>query len=291
MTFKTDAGWTPSTYRTAHGAWRANAPANDSGILPRKAQSSARPRHAALADQCRSLLAWRAAFGGSDWTVVAENDNDPLGEVPPLLDSEYEIRPRVSEIMAALKDVQFDRRQHAKLDGGGDLHLVPVGGDMERGPVHGSKDMPHCVTRLGSLHFSNGGRTEWAPVRTETGIEMQAIRIPRGGLVSHGNRKARDRFTRRKGAANDNTPPTVGQSAGASSGAMVFDDPVADASEAERLRQVVRPETAAVLDRALVAGNMRDIGEHLGFRGKTAERKGKEALISACAELDAVLAA
>lgn len=46
-----------------------------------------------------------------------------------------------------------------------------------------------------------------------------------------------------------------------------------------------------VLDAALSAQNMADIGNVIGFQGKVAERKGKQALQAACARLAAVLEA
>lgn len=46
-----------------------------------------------------------------------------------------------------------------------------------------------------------------------------------------------------------------------------------------------------LLDFALRAANFQEIGERLGYSGKHAARKGKEALIDAWEELEAVLGA
>ncbi|MBP0439544.1 hypothetical protein [Tianweitania sediminis] len=213
-----------------------------------------------------------------------------------LLDSEHEVRPRVSEMVVAIKDVQFQARRHARLGGGGDEYLTPVGGDLERGSVYGQgkrgSKMPNCVTRMGALRLSNGQQCEKGYQKTALGYVYGDIRIPLGGIVDCKGRKARDRFGKPKGAvANDNTPPTVGSNPSACRGAFPFDDPVAIASEAVDVRSSVTPETAAILDLALHAANLRQVGEHLGFLGKTAERRGKAALLAACAELDEVLAA
>jgi hypothetical protein len=279
----------------ARRAWLAALP--DKGAAPsRKAAPTARPRHADLSRKVRSLLTWRAASRAFDWTSIAvANDNEPDERDEPvllLLDSTHEVRPRLSEIYRAIKDVEFKERHHAKLGGGGALHVVPKEGDeVERGPVLSQRRKPECVVRLGSLRLSNGKQAEWVPVRTEVGIQYDWVRIPLGGIVDCKGRKPRDRFGASKGSASDDvTAATVGSS-GASSGAMAWDDPVAEAQEAARVRGLVPRETANILDLALRAANFRDIGEALGHRGKHAERKGKAALLAACEQLDAALAA
>ncbi len=299
MPFITDASWTPARYRRALSAWSINAPTRDSEVGPRKVRKTEKPRHDDLARKLRALLVWRSLFAGSDWTVVAANDNRDERE-PELIDSEFNIRPRLGEIFRALVDVEFTERRHARLGGGGEIDVVATGGDIERGEVWpGSvrrrlKAPPPTIVRLGRLEFSNGGKEEPALVLVAGKPAPGAVRIELGGLTRFavGTRgKARDGFGKPKGA-NDNTPPaTVGGSQAASRGAMNFRDPVADAQEAERVRRAVAPGTARLLDLALRAANFREIGEQLGHSGKHAERKGKAALIEACGELDGVLAA
>lgn len=275
----------------ARRAWLTSISANDNPP-PRKAAPTSSPRHGELSVQLRSLLTWRAASQESDWTSVAVNDNDPDdgGEtVPLLLDSTYEVRPRLSEISAAIKDVEFAERRHN--DGGRSLHVVPVGGDIERGTVRSQRGKPPCVVRLGALRFSNGEQAEWAPVRTEAGIQYDWVRIPLGGIIDCKGRKARDKFGAAKGPRQTGSPATVGSNACASSGAIAWTDPLADMQDAASIRASVRPETATILDLALRAANFREIGEHLGHRGKHAERRGRDALLAACKELDAALAA
>ncbi|RWE46905.1 MAG: hypothetical protein EOS79_11045 [Mesorhizobium sp.] len=274
-------------------AWLASIAANDNP-LPRKAAPTSNPRHGKHAAQLRSLLTWRAASQEADWTSVAVNDNDldDGGEtVPLLLDSTYEIRPRLSEITAAIKDVKLVERRHARLGGGGDPHVVAVGGDVERGPVLSQTKKPQCVIRLGALRLSNGSQAEWAPVRTEAGIQYDWVRIPLGGIVDCKGRKARDKFGAAKGPKQPGFSVSVGSSGRASSGAVAWNDPLAEAQDAACIRASVKAETATILDLALRAANFREIGEHLGHRGRHAERRGREALIAACGELDAALAA
>ncbi len=295
MPFITDESWTPSTYRLALARWQQNAPPLDSKVLPRKAAAQAKPRHAALADRLRVLLTWRSITSGSDWTAANDNRSEATSE---LIDSKCEIRPRVQDMIVAIRNVTFAEQQHAKLGGGGEVNVIPTGGDIAREAIWPAalrrKQNPAlCITRLGSLEFSNGGKTEPALVRDAVGkIVRGSIRIPLGGLTRFGNFKPRDRFKGAKGADNDNLPPAnVGVGGIASHGAFEFVDPVADAQEARRVRTAVTPATAQILDFALVASSFSEIGERLGFQGKTAERQGKTHLLKACEELENALAA
>lgn len=295
LPFITDAAWTPSTYRRAHAAWAANTTSKETDNQPRKA-STKKPKHDALSKQLRNLLTWRAMARGSDWTSVAVNDNfdEDQKPAPTNVDSIHEVRPRVTEIMAELVDVELEERRQAKLGGGGDVVMVPVGGDMERGSTkrQGRKPKPDCIVRLGRLQFSNGATEEPALIRDELGrVVPGAVRIPLGGLVRIGPHRPRDIFRKPKGAANDNVALTAGGSLAASAGAFDFVDPIADMQEAEYVRKAVGRETADILDHALVAANFAEIGERLGFQGKTAERRGKAAVLKACKVLDEKLAA
>lgn len=56
-----------------------------------------------------------------------------------------------------------------------------------------------------------------------------------------------------------------------------------------RLIAILDPQTVAVLDHSIDAPTFASIGEHLGKSGDYAKRAGRNALIKACAELDAAL--
>lgn len=293
MTFVTDASWTPARHRLALAAIAAN---DNHEPPPRKARTSS-PKHAALAQQMKSLLRWRAIRGGSDWTDVADNDDASSGKVS--WDAELEMRPRLSEVARELEGVEFVVRRHARLGGGGGDHVVTAGGDIDRGPNlaplrrderlagKSAKQRPHAIVRIGAMRFSNGRQTERGPIRNAVGeIVIGDIPIPLGGLVDFKGRKPRDRFGAPKGSAGD-VPAERNPSV--SAGAIAFEDPVAEAQEAEVILAAVKPATATLLDLALRAANFKEVGAHLGYRGKAAERRGKTALIEACAELDAVL--
>ena len=300
LPFQTDHTWTPSTYRLAHHLWDINNPKKDSELKPRKAAVTKRPKHDHLSRKLRSLITWRAMTAGSDWTLMAGNDNDEdqNGRKKKLnADCLIEVRPLISEIMAAINvaDVQIIERRAAKLGGGGEVIRLIDGNDIERGKVYRQgKSKPDCITSIGRLQFSNGGNIERAMVLDVTGKpRMGEVRIPLGGLMKIGPNRVRDYFRHPKGApvaANDNNI-TVGASLTATEHAVDFADPVADAQERERVRKAVGRETARVLDHALVAANFAEIGERLGCGGKTAERRGKAALIAACEVLEKELAA
>ncbi|MBY4589413.1 hypothetical protein [Rhizobium redzepovicii] len=298
MPFVTDDTWSPARYRIALAAWQRNAARNESEILPRSASTTKVPRHGDLARKLGSLLTWRSLSAGADWTSIAANDNSAPGE-PDLIDSDYTIRPRLGEIFRSIKDVEFTERRHAKLGGGGETNVVAISGDIERAKIWPStlrprRVAPAVIVRLGKLEFSNGGCEEPALILSARGIEPGAVRIPLGGLkrFSKGARGcAGDSFGKPKGANDNHKPPTVGCSQSANNGAMDFSDPVVDMQEARRVRKAVAPGTAMLLDFAIRASNFREIGERIGYSGKHAERKGKAALIEACEELDAILAA
>lgn len=298
MPFITDETWQPATYRLALRAWSMNAPANDGALKKRKAKAPNKPKHADLSRKLRSLMAWRSMAAGSDWTLMPDNDNDETGRKRQMnADCITEIRPLPSEIMRAVRDadVEITERREAKLGGGGDIVRVVSGPDVQRGQtLRQGKNKPDCITSIGRLQFSNGGNTERALILDETGKpKMGDVRIPLGGLIKVGPHRLRDTFRRPKGAppaANDNRE-TVRPSLTATEHAIDFVDPLSDAQERDRVRKAVGAQQAAILDHALVAANFTEIGERLGYEGKTAERHGQRALIAACAILEKELAA
>jgi len=299
MPFVTDETWSPARYRVALAAWQRNAPKNDSTLQPRQAVKPVAPRHSNLSEKLRSLLVWRSLSAGADWTSIAANDNNAPENGPDLIDSDFTIRPRLGEIFRGIKDVEFIERRHAKLGGGGDVNVVPKGGNIDHadiwpGSVRPRRKTPPAIVRLGRLEFSNGGHEEPALVLIAGKAEYGAVRIPLGGLIRFGNgrrARAQDGFGLPKGANDNDKPVTVGVSQSGNSGAVDFWDAVADAQEVRRVRRAVAPGTAMLLDFAIRASNFREIGERIGYSGKHAERKGKAALIEACEELEAVLAA
>lgn len=231
----------PEEHRLAVDAWRAHAPANDSDIIQYPRQSN--PRHSALCADLGALLKWRQLSRPkreplqTNWKIVPANDNKPekddydgwLPEPEPvLLECIHEIRPRESELMAAVKRVNFQERNG---------QLEPIAGDFER--------RAGLITRLGDLEFgtlateahgattkpgNNRTITKWRghrPVDRFTAakgpdLDEDAERAHRERLAEwlgcepgwhmvatpDSRRKAKERAARVRGKPNPPTPPT-----------------------------------------------------------------------------------
>lgn len=257
----------------------------------RKARSK-KPRLRKLAGPLRALLTWRVIASPQDFTDIPTIEGLDEGERPNL-DCLTEVRPSENEIMTKLKGVVFRDVPEARLNGPRGTIRIAVGGDIERAKPEGQDgDKPPVVTRMGGVRFSNGAAETRCMVNKCGVIGMGRARIPLGGIIRAGNFEPRDRFRRPKGAppaANDNA--TVRQSRTASPAAFSFEDPIAEREHLQWVRKAVGAEAARVLDLALVVANLEEIGMHLGFEGKTAERRGKRALLDACKILEEKLAA
>lgn len=176
----------PTEHREAVSAWRAKAPANDSDILQYPRQAT--PRHSALSVDLGALLHWRQLSRPAreplqtNWRIVPANDNRPEEydydgwkpePEPVLLECIHEIRPRESELKAAVKSVEFQERNR---------QLEPVAGDIERRDGQ--------ITRLGNLEFGTL-QTEAHGSTTKPGNNRQITKW-------RGHRPV-DRFTAAKG--------------------------------------------------------------------------------------------
>ena len=270
-------------------AWLETLPKT---IATRKAKTK-KPKLAHLSRQLRALLTWRVISAPQDFTSVPTVEGLEEGERANM-DCLTEVRPLPSEIMAAIgTKVIFRDVPEARYGGGGGTIRIAVGGDVERhGPEEQDGKKPKVVTRMGNIRLSNGASQERCLVLKGGVVGTGRARIPMGGIVRVGRFEPRDTFRRPKGAppaANDNA--SVRPSQTASPAAFNFADPVAEREHLEWVREAVGEETACILDHALVAANLAEIGERLGFNGKTAERQGKLSLIAACAVLEEKLAA
>ncbi|TIP03857.1 MAG: hypothetical protein E5X72_14215 [Mesorhizobium sp.] len=301
MPFVTDETWTPSAYRKAYGLWAANAPKTDAPIIPRDAHTAS-PRHGKLSGKLRGLLTWKAVTNpepplATSWMrydLPADNDNefDGAEPVPPLLDSETEIRPSISELRR-----EWENSKHTGVEY---RNGVAIGGDVSHAVVSGpayavpeGERAPHrkyrIVTRIRRLEFGNGQQEENCIVLRNDKPAKGRVRVPEGALVRFRGRRPVDNFRGPKGSLPE-TDYTVGIG-GHNRGSIRCPDPVVDHEWATTLRQEVGEETAELLDLAIVAANFREVGEALGKSGKTAERAGKAAVLAACGRLDEVLAA
>ena len=166
---------------------------------------------------------------------------------------------------------------------------IPVGGDMElysHPNPYSEKAVPVApISRLGSLRFSNGETFEIALVRGEDGtIGKGGIRQPRGALTHCDGFTVRDRATAWRGSKNERVDPrSVPEPVG-------LDERIDAKRLAARLRNSLEADDVLVLDTALDARSFREIGELVGYRGKTAERRGKVMLRDAAVRLQVALA-
>lgn len=151
-------------------------------------------RHGSIADQLQALLAYRnrpdgveegcsqtnelPSQIGTNWKIVADNDNAVSDAEGTRLERLLEITPSIQQIARSLAGVEFDDRGN------------PIGGDIER-------DGEGRITRLGHLHFSDGGQTEKAFKLTVDGKVVQYDRrLPVGAMVG-----AQERLTMPAGGA------------------------------------------------------------------------------------------
>lgn len=280
---------------------------NDNEPSVREAHSSS-PRHRQWQEAFAPLLQWRrlrelAETGGtaSTW-MAAPGDMDAPSRAEPEKPGEW------SEeflIAAASRGVRW------RQVGG---RLVPADGSLEYGPTgrlircgamvladeldaanddaaddvegdeaedDGVADLVEIMGR--ALHPSesiNRGRRHGNRVRAGSIVGvLHRTRIDRAGrddvLVLTEPRNADGRYRPRTSKA---PPPQCHASP----------DDVIDAKRAlDWAMQTISPQALLVLDLALRAENLMQIGELLGKSGKNAERAGKQALIDACVELQA----
>lgn len=180
---------TTAQHRAAVAAWGALAPANDCDILIPTRSST--PRHAALSETLSALLTWRAVSRPapeplqSNWRIVPVNDNVPEGcnedveEIEPepvLVDCVHEIRPRVPELLRAVRGVTFAPARESSTD------RLPVAGDIEK--------RDGTIVRLGDVRFGT--------LPTE---EFGSSTLPGNNrhIIAYRGRRPIDRFTSAKG--------------------------------------------------------------------------------------------
>lgn len=204
LVFRTDASWTPSTYRAAHRAWSANAPENDGEIMP-KARGSRRKLTTAEAQRFSPL---RTFLNGapvetlsSNWSIVPDNDN--RSDSDDNFDDEYkaeanwrpershEIIPSLPLLETNITGVEVRYRKEPSMLSGGRLDAmrahrneegIPIGGDFERN-AHGQ------IVRIGGLQFAGADEyginpTEWTECLGEGGVVvMKRLRMRTGAMM------------------------------------------------------------------------------------------------------------
>lgn len=216
---------------------------------------------------------------------VADNDNDP--DAADLdVELRHEIRPTISELMAAAGP---PTRVAFVVDAGGARYPQKFWQPIQ------SKQGP----RLGDLVFRDGKLVSWG--ETARGKVLKPVerqRMPKGSAP--GARSEAD-IRRELLPANDNTPIAKGAywfgGRKGKKGTVTKPD-IGDHAAMEELarnqkREYVRiklGEKVWVLDAAITDATAREIGELMGFSGKTAERRGITAINDAIAEFEKIVA-
>jgi hypothetical protein len=328
--FGNDEDNMPATYERAPHVHRfigyliaKTLPPNDSDIAP--VRHVQQPRHRKLATELRPLLDWRRLSNpnGGTWAEPA-NDNVELTHegYQPGVECELEMRPSPEELERAWKEggVEAALRLRKK-----DSFGTPKGPDERERADRINKAAKQRKLSIDALKFilkyivgepiepAQLPDEHWRHIPTkhvENAEKIKARELLRefgvGREVPFEEARTRAwRYT----VANDNTPAFPWRPSdprkifhcgkiranpmAAPSGE--FHDGVSYA-EAERhefahLRGKLSKKSVKTLDAAPMAENFRDIGEALGFNGeKHAQRKGKQLLLDACAELKTALA-
>jgi len=199
--------------------------------------------------------------------LIAANDNDDVKDAELSVEFTHEIRPTPDELLAAADD---------------DLVIaLPQPGPWAM-RVMDTRPALFCGDDLtiGRLVFRAGRLVEWG--RTKRDVPLRPVerqRLPRGGKVT----PAAEDAVRFLLPANENTPIAKGawfvggrtRPKGNTSRADIGDHAaeveLSRAADAGRMRDVLGDD-AAIIDMAITDATAREIGETLGFTGKTAER-------------------
>lgn len=208
---------TPAEHRATVDKWRKSAPANDSDIFGKKSKTEA-PRHRGLGAMS-GLLAFRnrsagvAEAGGvklkgfsslgTNWSIVPANDNVPpddgFGN-----EREVQYEPSIQLIMESVAKIEARERPEPSMleaKGNREIHAIPTGGSVEYGSYANENVKKHkCITRIGSLRFSDGTQKEKGQKLVFGEAVDAEIRMPVGAMLGCKEKSARD-----KGAEVDET--------------------------------------------------------------------------------------
>jgi hypothetical protein len=319
---------TPAAHREIVAEIMGDMAANDSAIIPRPPRSSATPRHRRHADELRPLLEWRRLADPvpefpTSWCAPA-NNNDPA-DTAGNVEAEWEIRPTIGELTRAHKKYGPGalRLRDGKLEIKGGKYWVAA--KDEPGTPYGvsweeREDRATAIAALKYLlgyisgepiepaeprdqHFSPRGVGH---VETPAQAALRSLLADAGVGASTPFDEARRRWDLSP-VANDNRRPVFPREPADPrelfQGFKVRANPsrrderisnifewVSHEQERAHLRGKLLPDTVKALDAAIEAENFEDVGRAFGHDGKTAERKGKQIVLAACAELAAVLA-
>lgn len=304
---------------------RFRAADNDNDPAPRRAHSDS-PRHRAWQDEFQALLLWRrlrdvcdADARGSTWMVAAGDPNAPTNAEasPPkdfseetlILAASYGVRWKQVGGRLVPADGQLEYDAHGRLVRCGALMIagetgraanddalstpqpadddeVEIIGGIRRptereDEVDDPDDQANSIADILGRDLNptddiNRGRRYGSKVRVGSIVGIfHRTKNSDKVVVRTEPRNAAGRYRPRKGKL---PPPRFIESP----------DEIIDAKRIlNRILPLMSADSVTVLDFALRAANLADIGEVFGKSGKHAERIGKQKLISACAEFEA----
>jgi hypothetical protein len=299
---------TPAEFRNFYNEWKKTAPANDSDIIPDKPKESDNPRHAALCEELKPVLAWRALYESTDplqtnYLQPGEFDvmfNDDGSKETVKLDTEGDLKEQSApEIMRAIADVVF-KKSHDNVICYTDYHsftyqrerLIPdldapknketikywhKGKELERGRIGFGEEYKSpvfdrsmkSVTRLGTVTLSD---TDLDP-RNPLGSIMRFSPGQFGkSVVRRRPKKLSGRYLRLPEVQRFN-----------------LWDRLIKREDVLAANDNLDPKHAAVLEAAIAAPNFETVGYQFGYTGKTAERQGKRLTLEACKAFSEVL--
>jgi hypothetical protein len=299
---------TPTEFRNFYNEWKKTAPANDSDIIPDKPKEPANPRHAALCDELKPLLAWKAHYESTDplqtnylqpgqFDVMFSDDNT---KETVKLDTEGDFKEQsADEIMKAVADVVFKKRNDIVVCNA-DYHtfsyrrerLVPdldapqnkelikywhKGKELERGRIGFGEEYESpvfgqkmkSVTRLGTVTLSDTDLDPRNPFGSVMKFNSGQFGKP---VVRREPKKLSGRYRR---------PPEVQR--------FSLWDRLIKREDGLAANDNLDPKHVAVLEAAIVAPNFETVGYQFGYTGKTAERQGKRLTLAACKAFSEVL--
>lgn len=297
---------TPASRRQILEHWREQAPACDSKIFHRRAETDlARLEH--LAEELRPLMTWRrlreAAESdgvGTNWmaayeTPVPANDDAPPSRPLPQLDLKPQKEtPRA--LVARLGDFVAEERPETILrrDEDGELYvaeqrtrLVLAGntdGKWERHPSTQFRSKPRSrtkwtvpggVSHCGEAVFSGPDHRRFGHAIGTLGYVDRTHRfVP---VAEDYDMRPVDGEGRGSGKQNNNPPPPV---------PAPDIETIVDARQtlALLLKRLV-PQTVLVLDTAIRARSFEDVGTAAGYSGEYAKKAGKRVSLASCEAL------
>jgi hypothetical protein len=265
-------------------AWLATLPATAKPVLawPTAERLSRLDNSAAV----HALLKW-AELDRPASTIAANDNNEPCTD-PMDTEARHETRPSVGEIMAAADDdlvLTFESRE--QVNAGWSIMTAdgrPMGFIGE-------------VVILGRLRFIRGAMMSWGTtVRGKLLKPVERRRMPRGKATpARSISNVRELVKTTAPIANGSgwlggiTRPR-GNSSRPDIGDAEAEIEMLRNARRDAVRLALGPVHSRVLDLAITDASAREIGEALGYVGKTAERKAVRMINGAIEELQKVAA-